>query len=158
MMNKKTLKEMIESDKFRIYGKNKVPLFFFLHEPSLHFIILQRKTHYHFINHHYLSFFFSNLKMVRMSRKYHFQIPYTVSFGPGLTICHYGRVIIAPNVQIGGNASIFTGVTIGSTLRGKHMGIPTIGNDVWIGPNAVIVGKINIGDDVLIAGGGICQL
>lgn len=31
------------------------------------------------------------------------------------------------------------------------MGVPTIGNDVWIGPNAVIVGKINIGDNVLIA-------
>ena len=31
------------------------------------------------------------------------------------------------------------------------MGAPTIGNSVWIGTNAVVVGKITIGDDVLIA-------
>lgn len=30
-------------------------------------------------------------------------------------------------------------------------GVPTIGNDVWIGPNAVVVGGITIGDNVLIA-------
>ena len=29
--------------------------------------------------------------------------------------------------------------------------MPTIGNDVWIGVNATIVGKVSIGDDVLIA-------
>lgn len=32
------------------------------------------------------------------------------------------------------------------------MGVPTIGNEVWIGPNAVIVGGgITIGNNVLIA-------
>ena len=30
-------------------------------------------------------------------------------------------------------------------------GTPTIGNKVWIGINSTIVGKITIGDDVLIA-------
>lgn len=30
-------------------------------------------------------------------------------------------------------------------------GVPTIGNSVWIGVNATIVGKITIGDNVLIA-------
>jgi len=30
-------------------------------------------------------------------------------------------------------------------------GAPTIGNEVWIGVNATIVGKISIGNDVLIA-------
>ena len=29
--------------------------------------------------------------------------------------------------------------------------MPTIGNEVWIGANATIVGKVLIGDDVLIA-------
>ena len=35
--------------------------------------------------------------------------------------------------------------------RGKRKGTPTIGNRVWIGVGAVIVGNINIGDDVIIA-------
>lgn len=32
-----------------------------------------------------------------------------------------------------------------------RQGTPVIGNEVWIGINATIVGKINIRDDVLIA-------
>jgi serine O-acetyltransferase len=42
-------------------------------------------------------------------------------------------------------------VTIGQTNRGKNKGTPTIGNKVWIGTNAVIVGNIRIGDNVMIA-------
>lgn len=34
---------------------------------------------------------------------------------------------------------------------GGRQGVPTIGNDVWIGINAIVVGKITIGDDVMIA-------
>ena len=37
------------------------------------------------------------------------------------------------------------------TNRGKRKGYPTIGDRVYIGINSVIVGKITIGDDVLIA-------
>lgn len=34
---------------------------------------------------------------------------------------------------------------------GGGQGAPVIGNEVWIGINAAIVGKVTIGDDVLIA-------
>ena len=47
--------------------------------------------------------------------------------------------------------NIATGVTIGQENRGTRKGTPVIGNSVWVGTNAVIVGNINIGDDVLIA-------
>ena len=43
-----------------------------------------------------------------------------------------------------------SGITIGVELRGKRKGAPTIGDRVWIGPNATIVGKISVGNDVLI--------
>ena len=52
---------------------------------------------------------------------------------------------------MGDNINIATGVTIGQTNRGERKGTPTIGDRVWIGTNAVVVGKIEIGDDVLIA-------
>jgi serine O-acetyltransferase len=42
-------------------------------------------------------------------------------------------------------------VTIGEEKRGSRRGRPIIGNNVWIGANATIVGKVTIGDDVLIA-------
>lgn len=34
---------------------------------------------------------------------------------------------------------------------GGRQGAPVIGNEVWIDINAAIVGKVTIGDDVLIA-------
>ena len=52
---------------------------------------------------------------------------------------------------MGENINIHKGVTIGQENRGDREGAPVIGNNVWIGVNATIVGKIQIGDDVLIA-------
>ena len=42
------------------------------------------------------------------------------------------------------------GSTIGLS-EGKHKGAPTIGDCVYIGINAVVIGKITIGNDVMIA-------
>ena len=43
------------------------------------------------------------------------------------------------------------GITIRQENRGKRKGVPTIGDEVWIGVNTTIVSKVTIGDDVLIA-------
>ena len=90
-------------------------------------------------------------KLSRLSRKTFIQIPYSTKIGKGLYIGHNGPVIINPNSIIGDNCNIATGVTIGQENRGKRKGCPTIGNEVWIGTNAVILGNIKIGNDVLIA-------
>lgn len=79
------------------------------------------------------------------------EIPSNVKIGPGLYIGHPFCITINPKVVIGKNCNIHKGVTIGQENRGKRKGAPTIGDNVWIGINSTIVGKINIGDDVLIA-------
>ena len=71
--------------------------------------------------------------------------------GRGLYLGHAYNITINPNAKIGRNCNIHKGVVIGQTNRGKNAGTPTIGNQVWIGINAAIVGNITIGDDVLIA-------
>ena len=91
------------------------------------------------------------LKLRRLSIKSQIQIPASTKIGEGFYIGHSGRIIINPNVVIGKNNNIATGVTIGQENRGKRAGVPTIGDNCWIGTNAVIVGKITIGSDVLIA-------
>lgn len=53
--------------------------------------------------------------------------------------------------KLGNNVNIHRGVLIGQENRGARKGYPTIGNNVWIGINASIVGNVTIGDDVLIA-------
>ena len=40
---------------------------------------------------------------------------------------------------------------MGGGNRGPRKGAPIIGNKVWIGCNAAIVGRVAIGNDVLIA-------
>lgn len=90
-------------------------------------------------------------KFNKIKRMTHISIGYNTEIGEGFYIGHTGRVIINGAAQLGKNVNIATGVTIGQENRGQRKGCPIIGNSVWIGTNAVIVGKITIGDDVLIA-------
>jgi|InofroStandDraft_1065614.scaffolds.fasta_scaffold08696_6 serine O-acetyltransferase len=71
--------------------------------------------------------------------------------GGGLYFGHAYCITINPNVIIGKNCNIHRGVLIGQENRGTRQGTPIIGNHVWIGINAIIVGRIKIGNDVLIA-------
>ena len=73
--------------------------------------------------------------------------------GPGLYMGHVHGITLNPKVKIGKNCNIHKGVTIGQENRGKRKGVPVIGDEVWIGINAIIVGNIHIGNDVLIAPG-----
>lgn len=90
------------------------------------------------------------LIMKLLSFIFGFQIPVDSKIGYALYIGHHGTVIINSGVTMGNNCSLSPGVTIGQDNRGARKGCPVIGNKVWIGTNAVIVGKVQIGDDVLI--------
>ena len=83
--------------------------------------------------------------------KYGFQIYPETQIGEGFYLGHWGTVVINPKTKIGKNCNIAQGVNIAQANRGKNEGVPEIGNEVWIGPNAVIVGNIKIGNNVLIA-------
>jgi serine O-acetyltransferase len=89
----------------------------------------------------------------RCSHRFSMQIPYDTNIGEGFYIGHFGTIIVNKLATIGKNCNITAGVTIGQANRGKYEGVPAIGDSVWIGGNAVIVGKIIIGNDVLIAPG-----
>lgn len=71
--------------------------------------------------------------------------------GKGFTLYHGSSIAINDNAVLGDYVSIRNGVTIGAESRGPRKGAPTLGNRVWIGSNAVIVGNVTIGNDVLIA-------
>ena len=90
-------------------------------------------------------------KLKLLSYKTQIQIPAKTSIDEGLYIGHSGRVIISPFAKLGKNMNIATGVTIGYENRGKRKGAPTFLGNCWIGTNAVVVGNVTIGRDVLIA-------
>lgn len=89
----------------------------------------------------------------RLQVKFGTDIPAKTKIGAGFKIEHLNGIVINPNVVIGKNCNIYNGVTIGKEKRGTRIGCPQIGDKVWMGANAVIVGHIIIGNDVLIAPG-----
>jgi serine O-acetyltransferase len=95
--------------------------------------------------------FYYRVIIHRLRHKYGFQIPICTEIGKGFYIGHFGTIVIDGSTKIGNNCNIAHCVTIGQTSRGKLMGSPTIGDKVWIGTGSVIVGKVNIGSNVLIA-------
>ena len=87
----------------------------------------------------------------RQCEKHGIEIPWTTSIGKGLYLGHAYNITVNPAAQIGSNCNLHKGVVIGQTNRGSKKGAPVIGNRVWIGVNAAVVGAVTIGDDVLIA-------
>ena len=78
------------------------------------------------------------------------QISYSTQIGPGLYIPHAGGIVVNQCAEIGKRLYLSHNVTIGRVHAGKKKGVPIIGDDVFIGPGAVVIGKIRIGDNVAI--------
>lgn len=97
--------------------------------------------------------YLSRLMLKRVSYKFHIQIWPETNIGEGFFIGHFGNLGMNPNTIVGRNFNMANGVCIGQANRGSLKGAPVIGDDVWVGANAVIVGGIKIGNDVLIAPG-----
>ena len=94
--------------------------------------------------------FFCKYKLYRLSRKYGIEIKTETKIGPGFIMTHPYNITISPFASIGKNVNILKGATIGVS-QGKHPGAPTIGDCVYIGINATVIGGISVGDDVMIA-------
>lgn len=82
-------------------------------------------------------------------------IPASVTIGESFYIGHFGGIILNSNAVIGNNCNISQGVTIGVSGVGERRGVPVIGNNVYIGANAVVVGKIIVNENAVI---GACSL
>ena len=67
--------------------------------------------------------------------------------GPGLFVSH-GQCTILSAERIGANCQVHQGVTVGWDYRGDRR--PIIGDDVFIGAGAKILGAITIGDKARI--------
>ena len=74
-------------------------------------------------------------------------IPPQVRIGEDFHIIHAGMQMIHPDAVIGDRCGIMHNVTIGTNMK---PGAPVIGDDVFIGANSAILGRIRIGDRVRI--------
>lgn len=82
--------------------------------------------------------------------KFGISISYRTQIGPGLYIGHFGGIVINQKTIIGQNCNISHQVTVGVANRGPHKGVPTFGDNIYIGPGAKVFGDIKIGNNVAI--------
>ena len=123
--------------------------FYILNIPGLKFTIIHRYCQYYRRKNRLLFYFFM-LWLRHLKVKYGFDISYRTTIGKGFYIGHFGGIVINGDAVIGENCNLSQGVTIGVLVRGNKTGIPKIGDRVFIGPGATILGGITIGTDVLI--------
>ena len=71
------------------------------------------------------------------------------TFGPGLSLANRGTIVVHPGTRAGENCRIHIGVTIGADLDPGAEG-PRLGNNIYIGPGAAVVGAVTIADDVAV--------
>lgn len=82
--------------------------------------------------------------------KYGISIPYNTRIGPGLYIGHYGGIVVNEAVVIGRDCNINHGATLGAKYGGKNPGVPVIGDRSFLGPGCVVIGGITLGHDVAV--------
>lgn len=153
---KEDLKYYIESDRIansfshESFPKRMLRILF----PNLvkEFLISLRKTEYY----HNCSKFnvlglllrgYYSIKLRHLSFKLGFSIPINV-FGPGLSLPHNGTIVVNQNARVGKNCRLHVCTNIGAS--GGSPEAPQIGDNVYIGPGAIIYGNIIIANNVTI--------
>lgn len=120
--------------------------------PGLHALISHRMAHY---------LYKKNLVLLprlisQISRFFTgIEIHPGATIGQGLFIDHGMGVVIGETAEVGDNVTIYQGVTLGGTGKEKGKRHPTIGNNVFIGSGAKILGSIKVGDNVKIGAGSV---
>jgi serine O-acetyltransferase len=76
------------------------------------------------------------------------EISKQAKIGPGLRLPHPMGLIIAPNVSIGDDCDIYADVRL-VLAHGAKQG-PQIGNHVFLGDGAKVVGHVQVGDHAVI--------
>lgn len=83
------------------------------------------------------------------------EIHWRATIGPGMHISHGYGLVIHSNVVVGSGIILRHGVTIGVAHTGDHDDVPTIGDDVEFGANAIVIGKVQVGDRATIGAGAV---
>lgn len=75
----------------------------------------------------------------------------SADIGPGLYIGHFGNIVVR-DCRIGSHCSIHQSVHVEADHDGHG---PTIGDRVWVGPHARIVGAYHVGDRSTVSAGAV---
>jgi serine O-acetyltransferase len=153
-MTCKVFAQLVREDLFRYDGRLGLGAFLsaWRHEAGFRFTVLMRLTrllHSHplsrYGSYHLLAFLYH-----RSCVRHGLHINFTSDIGGGLYLPHALNIVVNRRCRIGRNCNLSQGVTLGASNRGERAGSPTVGDEVYIAPGAVVFGAITIGDGAAI--------
>ncbi len=77
------------------------------------------------------------------------------TLGPGLFIDHGMGVVIGETAEVGANVTLLQGVTLGGTSTQRVKRHPTIGDNVLVGADALVIGAITVGANAKVGAGSV---
>ncbi len=148
----KALKAFIKRDYEKINGRftGLKCIKSYLFEPGFKFVCWLRITRYFHLKPKFpfiLGFAISRLFLKHYAYKFGFDVSYRRPIGPGLSIAHFGSVVLAAK-SVGKDCYLRPGVVVGKNLLKD--GLAVIGNNVHFGVGCKVVGSVTIGDNVVI--------
>lgn len=78
------------------------------------------------------------------------EISPAAEIGPGLYVSHGVGLVIGGHARIGRRATLLHGVTLGSPSRARLEEMPVLGDGVFVGAGAAIIGPVMVGDGASI--------
>lgn len=120
--------------------------------PGLHALWLHKLAHWFWKRNHLLvGRFISHLNRFFTGIEIH---P-GATIGRRFFIDHGMGVVIGETTIVGDDVLLYKGVVLGGTSLESKKRHPTIGNNVVVGTNAIVLGDIEIGDDCKIGAGSV---
>ena len=145
---------LVRSDLYRYHGKVSSAVFLknVLFTPGFKYSFWMRVVSY--LSQHMffrrVAYRIPYFVLMHYTYKYGISIPHNTTVGPGLYLGHFGGIVVHEKSVIGRNCNISHDVTLVQANRGEKKGHPIIGDNVYIGPGAKIVGRVNVGNNVAI--------
>jgi serine O-acetyltransferase len=85
------------------------------------------------------------------------EIHWDAAIAPGISLVHGNGIVLSHTAKIGEGCILFHNVTLGESFdpETKTKGAPVLGRDVHVGPGAVLLGPIVVGDGAKIMAGAV---
>lgn len=161
-MKKNEFDDLLHCEVYKGKKRSLFKKFFFKYlNPSTNAIYLFRKMQY--VDSNKGRSVFSKIRVFLIQRelaiKYGINISPSARIGKGLHFPHPTSIVIGACVNAGENLTVYQNTTIGGARKGdvKKNNQPIIGNNCTLFAGAMILGKVSVGDNVII-GANSCLL
>jgi serine acetyltransferase len=83
------------------------------------------------------------------------ELPWRLEVGPGLRVFHGTGLVVHEQVRLGAGCVLRHATSIGLAHTDDVNGAPTLGDEVVVGTQVVILGPVTIGDRAIVGAGSI---